>query len=246
MPKTRKSRNHLAQIHARLRSTRALRRKKKGVVDNVTQKFVDEHGIELAGDRMRVETDSSGTTTITFDDKGTGRVCGTCTLCCKLLPVPALNKKALVRCAFQTSKGCRIHDKATFPDTCRTFACRWLADRTTQALSRPDRSHVVIDMNVDEFQMPDPETGEPYLVGAYQMWVDPAFPNAWRTPEIKAWIQMKRRTEQIPTLIRYGNDRVIAVFAPADDDDQWQEVERRPMSQEDWDARRAAIAASAP
>jgi hypothetical protein len=39
---------------------------------------------EFAGDHMRITEDAEGTASITFDDTGTGRRCGECSLCCKL------------------------------------------------------------------------------------------------------------------------------------------------------------------
>ena len=56
--------------------------------------------IELAGERITVERDANGDDVIRFGDKGTGRLCGSCSLCCKLLPVPGppLHKAAGVRC----------------------------------------------------------------------------------------------------------------------------------------------------
>ena len=48
---------------------------------------VTEHPLALAGDRLTVEDHDDGTMTVTYSDKGTGRVCGDCQLCCRLLPV---------------------------------------------------------------------------------------------------------------------------------------------------------------
>jgi hypothetical protein len=83
--------------------------------------------LTYGGDRMKITEDAAGTATITFDDVGTGRICGTCTLCCKLLPVPSLQKLAGERCKHQRAfKGCAIYKDR--PWACRTLACRWLAD----------------------------------------------------------------------------------------------------------------------
>ncbi len=69
------------------------------------------------------------------------RVCGGCTLCCKLFAVGALDKLAGVWCAHATKgQGCGIYE--TRPASCREFACAWLqgAFRETE---RPDRIHGV-------------------------------------------------------------------------------------------------------
>ncbi|MDA0654229.1 MAG: hypothetical protein O2905_05725 [Proteobacteria bacterium] len=54
-----------------------------------------------------------------------GRVCGDCTLCCKLLPVAALDKPRFEWCRHcDKGRGCGIYDDR--PDACRTFACSYL------------------------------------------------------------------------------------------------------------------------
>ena len=73
------------------------------------------------------------------------RTCGTCTLCCRVLPIKDLDKPANVRCQHQTAfKGCAIYRRR--PMSCRLWSCRWLVDPTTSDLRRPDRAHYVIDM----------------------------------------------------------------------------------------------------
>lgn len=55
-----------------------------------------------------------------------GRVCGRCTMCCKLMSVDELDKPADVWCLHCTvGTGCRIY--ADRPPTCRGFLCGYLA-----------------------------------------------------------------------------------------------------------------------
>jgi hypothetical protein len=57
----------------------------------------------------------------------TGRTCGDCSLCCKLINVrEPLNKPRDVWCQHcrPGKGGCSIYD--TRPDVCRGFACDWL------------------------------------------------------------------------------------------------------------------------
>lgn len=95
--------------------------------------------LELAGNKMRLETHADGSATITFDDKGTGRGCGYCTLCCKLLPVMDLHKAAGERCRFWhgpqavSVAATRVSPMAATPETnCGSplsetaIAARWL------------------------------------------------------------------------------------------------------------------------
>ena len=184
---------------------------------------LDKPGLELAGEHITL-THEADRTIITFDHKGTGRVCGGCTLCCKLLPVPDLQKPAGVRCKHQrTGKGCTIY--ATRPFACRTFACRWLADRETAGLPRPDRAHYVIDITADHIRAIPHDGGEPQVIPVIQIWVDPAFPDAWRTPELRAYMLRLAEERRMATIIRFDSERAISVFPPPiTDDHQWHEV----------------------
>jgi hypothetical protein len=61
----------------------------------------------------------------------TGRECGGCSLCCRLLEIddePEINKPADVWCRHcRPSAGCGIYHRR--PSRCRTYACDWLARR---------------------------------------------------------------------------------------------------------------------
>jgi len=67
--------------------------------------------IEFAGDHMTLTEADDGSASMTFGPKPPGaRVCGSCSLCCKLLPIPPLNKPAGKRCDYQRhGKGCTIY-----------------------------------------------------------------------------------------------------------------------------------------
>lgn len=78
------------------------------------------------------------------------RTCGDCQLCCKLLPVRAVGKGANERCRHQRfGKGCAIYHHPSFPVECRVWSCRWLVDPEAHGLSRPDRTHYVVDIMPD-------------------------------------------------------------------------------------------------
>ena len=73
------------------------------------------------------------------------RQCGSCTLCCKLLAVPAIEKPAGKWCQYcERSKGCGIYDVR--PAGCRTFNCMWLQGAWLDS-DRPDQIHVVFGIN---------------------------------------------------------------------------------------------------
>jgi hypothetical protein len=172
----------------------------------------------LAGDRIRLIEDGE-TIRIEFGDTGTGRVCGSCSLCCKLLPTPELSKPANQRCCHQrASKGCAIY--ADRPTGCRSWACRWLAD-TRVSLPRPDRAHYVIDMTNDYITLTNPETGEGRRVGVLQIWVDPAYPDAHRDLRLRSWLD----ANQSPALIRFNSHDAIFICPPSCSEDRiWHEM----------------------
>ena len=73
------------------------------------------------------------------------RACGSCSLCCRLLPVPQLQKDAGRWCPDcrpgAARGGCGIHE--TRPDVCRAFNCQWVQGRG-EAGWRPDLSGVLV------------------------------------------------------------------------------------------------------
>ena len=101
--------------------------------------------------------------------RATGRTCGSCNMCCKLPPVPEINKPELVWCKHckpGKAEGCRIY--ADRPQVCADFACAWLTDTGLGDEWKPDRSKIVI-------RMTDEGGGI-----TYQYMIDPAYPNRWR------------------------------------------------------------------
>ncbi|MBO0718306.1 MAG: hypothetical protein J2P55_13345 [Rhizobiales bacterium] len=151
------------------------------------------------------------------------RQCGDCQLCCKLVPVPPLEKKAGQRCQYQKfGKGCTVHHTAKMPPECRLWNCRWLTNDDTADLARPDRSHYVIDPVPDYISLRQGD-GEPWHVPALAVWCDPNYPDAHRDPALRAWMY-RRALEGIATLIRYNARDGLAIFAPPFDvEGEWHE-----------------------
>ena len=153
------------------------------------------------------------------------RECGDCQLCCKLLPVPPLNKGAGERCQHQKfGKGCAVYRKPGMPLDCALWNCRWLVNDDTAELSRPDRSHVVIDIMPDFISIRNDDSGEIQKIQVAQVWIDPKYPDAHRDPALRAWVA-RRAAQGIATMVRFNAKDAITIFAPPlTPDDAWHEI----------------------
>jgi hypothetical protein len=173
------------------------------------------------------EIGASGVNSITLKLENDGpRHCGGCTLCCKLLPVVDLNKKAGERCAHQRSgKGCAIYHTSRMPMSCVYWTCRWLTGDDTAELRRPDRSRYVVDVMPDYVTHVDGETGERLNVEVVQIWCDPKARDAWRDPALLDYIE-RRGNEGKAAIVRFNQREAVIVFPPAlSADDKWHFVE---------------------
>src|SRR4051794_36413536 len=108
-----------------------------------------------------------------------GRSCGTCTLCCKVIHIEALKKPQGVWCLHcKPGKGCSIYDKR--PDECGAFHCGYLLNGDIGEEWKPERSKIVLVQQV-----------EGKRIVAY---TDPQRPNAWRREPyystLKKWARM--------------------------------------------------------
>ena len=155
------------------------------------------------------------------DRKGTRR-CGDCQLCCKLLPVRSLKKKASERCKYQkVGKGCMVYQQPGFPVECHVWSCRWLLQEAgTENMHRPDRAHYCLDV------MPDYVTividgSERINVEVIQIWCDPGFPDAHRDPALRAYLESNR----LFGLVRFNESKAIHLMPPfASQDRKWHEI----------------------
>ena len=99
----------------------------------------------------------------------TGRACGTCSLCCKLLPIRELEKPENQWCVHcrPGDGGCGIY--ADRPPSCRGFACDWLVNPHLGDEWVPTRAKMFVHYNYDPLGN----------MGVYVV-VDPARPDSWR------------------------------------------------------------------
>lgn len=150
------------------------------------------------------------------------RECSGCTLCCKLIPVPPMNKVAGERCQHQRSTGCNIY--ARRPRECAVWHCKWLINDDTAELSRPDRSHYVIDMMPDYVTVrPNDGTGS-FKIPVVQIWVDPKHRDAHRDPALRRFLA-RRGADGIAAIIRYSATEGFVLVPPAmNEAREWAEV----------------------
>ncbi len=142
-----------------------------------------------------------------------GRSCGTCTLCCKVYDVPAVESVAGEWCRHARSgRGCAIH--AERPEHCRAFHCLWMTEGWLGPEWKPDRAKMVLGL--------DP------LTRNMNVQVDPGQANAWkREPyygQLKRWaaasLQQRRHVvvflNKSATVILPDRDVPLGLFEPGD------------------------------
>lgn len=117
--------------------------------------------------------------------------CGECSLCCKFLEIPTLQKKADVwcrHCELGTYHACNIHEDR--PEDCVNFHCFWRAESWPEWL-RPDRCKVLFEA----------------LPGIYTVMVstDKSRPDTWKKKEVVEVI-LKLKSKGRPVIVRTKND----------------------------------------
>lgn len=69
------------------------------------------------------------------------RECGECSVCCKILEIPTINKPKKTTCPNVVANGgCSIYQDR--PSECRTFQCIW-SEGYTGTGQRPDKSGIM-------------------------------------------------------------------------------------------------------
>ena len=136
--------------------------------------------------------------------------CGSCSLCCKLLPVGSLGKKANTRCQHQShAKGCKIYRQpGEFPWECELWNCAWLVGMA-DGIGRPDRTHYVVDTVTDTVTAV--QNGQEQKLRVVQVWVDPDYPEAYKDPDLLKWLDKNA----LIALVRFGNDSAITILPPS-------------------------------
>jgi hypothetical protein len=111
-----------------------------------------------------------------------GRSCGTCTLCCKVVSVAELGKAAGEWCKHcRPGRGCGIHPSR--PYVCRGAYCEWMISKGLGPEWKPERSKFALF-----------RTNGGRRLTAH---VDPGYPMAWRrSPYYENFKQWAREAAQ--------------------------------------------------
>jgi hypothetical protein len=174
-----------------------------------------------------------------FSDKTVrNRSCGTCRLCCVLVPVVTdeWEKAAGEKCRHLRHKGCAIYETRPLP--CRAWSCRFLIDPLTRDLRRPDRAGYVIDPMRDTILIDE----QPATV--LQIWCDPAQPGAHRDPDLRAYLEAIGRKFGMLAIVRFANASGLLLCPPClSDTGEWQEKDAgMPRDRDEFAAKLAALA----
>ena len=140
-----------------------------------------------------------------------GRECGTCTLCCKVYDVPALEKPAGTWCRHcRPGQGCGIH--ATRPPQCRSFNCLWMCQDWLGPEWKPERAKMVLSV--------DPTTRFLFVQ------VDPGAANSWkRDPyhrQLRQWAATAHGRHVVvfvnksATIVLPDRDVPVGIMGPTD------------------------------
>ena len=126
--------------------------------------------------------------------ESTGRQCGKCSLCCKLLYVKELNKPANTWCEHcrPGKGGCSIHE--TRPPICRIYFCAWMMAKGLGEEWYPLRSHMVLSqVRINDVQV-------------LMITVDPERPGVWRSEPYYSHIKVMSQRGLI------GHDPMVVVI----------------------------------
>jgi hypothetical protein len=124
-----------------------------------------------------------------------GKVCGDCTLCCKVMAIEEFAKPAGSWCTHcKPRRGCLIY--ADRPAECRSFRCLWLVNDLLDEHWKPNKSRLVLTTSEDGIEVR----------------CDPGYPEAWRKEpfrrEIHAWAA-SGETDDMTVVIIVGQKMIL-------------------------------------
>ncbi|MGL4634878.1 MAG: hypothetical protein ACRCWF_02765 [Beijerinckiaceae bacterium] len=130
--------------------------------------------------------------------------CRTCTLCCVLPEIMALEKPMYRPCAHIANKGCSLFGNDERPKACVAYECAYLSARMTDA---PERNSIPHPLDAGAYFHRDP------VENAIVLFVDPAKPEAWKRSAIPGLLRPAIAAGQ--TLVIFDRGRQLTVSTQA-------------------------------
>jgi len=134
----------------------------------------------------------------------TGRDCGKCSLCCKVLGIGELKKPAGSWCSHckPGKGGCAIYQQR--PSECDNFNCLWLTSSEFDSAWYPPTAKMVVHLESDGNRV--------------ALRVDPAFPTRWREEPYYGRLKAYARyaADNRSQVVVYNGTRVTVVLPNKD------------------------------
>lgn len=108
--------------------------------------------------------------------------CRTCTYCCWLPEIHALDKPAYRPCRHIENGGCAIYGRPERPAACAAYACAYLAARLADA---PERNRIPHPLDCGAYFHRDPVEKVIFL------FVDPRRPSLWKASALAPFLRQQ-------------------------------------------------------
>jgi hypothetical protein len=106
--------------------------------------------------------------------------CRTCTYCCVLPKIVALDKPMYRPCKHIANQGCGVFGQPERPQACMSYDCAYLSARLTES---PERNRIPHPLDAGAYFHRDP------VEKAVVLFVDPARPQQWKISAIPELIR---------------------------------------------------------
>jgi hypothetical protein len=126
--------------------------------------------------------------------------CRTCTYCCVLPEIAALDKPMYRSCHHIKDKGCGIFGQGERPLACGAYACAYLKARLAETT---DRNRIPHPLDAGAYFHRDP------VEKAIVLFVDPARPEHWKASDIPALLRPQIAAGL--TLVIYDRGRQLTI-----------------------------------
>jgi hypothetical protein len=126
--------------------------------------------------------------------------CRTCTYCCVLPEIIALEKPMYRACGHIANRGCGIFGTPARPGACLAYECAYLAARLADS---PDRNRIPHPLEAGAYFHRDPKER------AIVLFVDPARPELWKASAIPALFRSAIEAGEILVIFDRGHQLTI-------------------------------------